>query len=228
MRNVSTVAFVLMAAMAACSTDEIAPANIDGETLAAGLAATSEDARTNSRTPVHPCDAFTLAEVAAAFAITEDAVTVERGEVPENVYCSYKWERPDADEARERWQAEMMNWIRQGKSPPPLRTDRELFITFHGGHFTTPADAVHGLDTMIERMSKGITAEAGGTSVEFKTSYDAVEGIGNKAVWSASMFQLSAVSGTLLYHVRVRLNGEPADDRPAAETVARTIAARVR
>jgi hypothetical protein len=108
------------------------------------------------------------------------------------------------------------------------KSDRELFITFHNEQFGTTPDAVRALDTMAERLSKGISAAPGAPSTAFQTTFESSEGIGAKALWSESLRQLSAVGGTRLFHVRVRGSADVREDRASAEAVARQIASLLR
>lgn len=182
--------------------------------------------------PQHPCDAFTVADVASHFAIEQDAITVDRGEPGANVICTYEWAKPDAEEIEKRNEAIYMEGVMSGKSLEATalyeRTANELSITFNHSGFGSSAEAVQGLDTMVERLREGMTASAGGQDQTFSSEFVPATGIGDKAVWSESMRQVSAVSGTQLYHVRQFANKDPSDDRPGAEEIARKIAELVR
>lgn len=182
--------------------------------------------------PQHPCDAFTVADVASHYSIEQDAITVERDDPGANVMCSYEWAKPDADEIKKRNEVIYMEGVMSGKSSEALklyeRTENQLSITFNNSGFKNSAEAIQGLDTMVERMEKGVTASAGDQEMTFSSKYVPVSGIGEKAVWGESMRQVSAVSGTQLYHVRHFANKDPAADRPGAEEIARRIAEVVR
>ncbi len=182
--------------------------------------------------PQHPCDAFTVADVASHFEIEQDVITVKRGEPGTNVICSYEWAKPDAAEIEKRNEAVYMEGVMSGKGMEALklyeRTESELSITFNHSGFKSSAAAVEGLDTMVERLEKGVTASAGEQDMTFSSKFVPATGIGEKAVWSESMRQVSAVSGTQLYHVKQFANKDPADDRPGSEEIARKIAAVLR
>ncbi len=182
--------------------------------------------------PQHPCDAFTVADVASHFSIEQDVITVKRGEPGTNVICSYEWEKPDAAEIKKRNEAIYMEGVMSGKALEAIklyeRTESELSITFNHSGFKSRAEAVQGLDTMVERLEKGVTASAGDQDVAFTSKFVPVTGIGEKAVWSQSLRQVSAVSGKQLYHVKQFANKDPEDDRPGSEAIARKIAEVVR
>lgn len=178
----------------------------------------------------HPCDAFTVADVASQFSVAEGLIVAERGEPVANVTCSYEWARPDSAAIAERNREIVLAALAPGgggldalKTQEPTQT--ELLITFNDTDFGNAAEAVQGLDTMVERLEKGITASAGEATATFSSSFDPSTGVGDKAVWSSGLRQLSVASGARLFHVRLHANNDPAIDRPVAEEVGRKIAA---
>jgi hypothetical protein len=100
-------------------------------------------------------------------------------------------------------------------------TESRLFITFHGAEFEGGPQAVEALDTLMARLATGV----GDEKFSVRATFEPIEGVGARAAWSDTLRQVSAVSGTTLYHVRLRSGLEPDDDRPQAEAVAHRIAA---
>jgi hypothetical protein len=175
----------------------------------------------------HPCDVFTLADVTALFGVAGESVKAERGEVPGNFTCEYEWKMADWEQIKERNDAGYMKVV-TGKAGPGgmekyLATlepeDAKVFITFHGGDFKTEAQAVESLDSLIEGFRKGM----GTKEFMVQTEFDPSDGVATKAAWSDKLRQLSTVSGTTLYHVKVERNGERSLDRVDAEQIARRI-----
>jgi hypothetical protein len=180
----------------------------------------------------HPCDILTLAEATTMFGVPEESVTAERGEVPGNSFCSYKWKKEGWEAMEERNRAAMMKAVRSGgdliEALTSERSEGELFITFHGENFGSTAEAVQAFDAMVERLTRGISSTVGDDTAVFQASFDASEGIGAKAAWSDKLRQLSVASGTHLYHVKLHADTDPRVDRAGAEAVARKIAASLR
>jgi hypothetical protein len=208
----------LLGLTAACSTD-------DGEAERAP-SSTPEQIVSSA---AHPCDILTLAEVTSTFGVPEEGVTTERGEVPGNSFCSYKWKKVDGEAIEERNRAAMMKGLQSGgnfmDALTSERSEGELFITFHGQTFGSTAEAVQAFDAMVDRLTSGISATVGDDTAVFQASFDPSEGIGAKAAWSDKLRQLSVVSGTHLYHVKLHNDADPRVDRAGAEAMARTIAA---
>jgi hypothetical protein len=180
---------------------------------------------------IHPCDAFTLADVSSTFEVSGEAVTAERGKAPGNVTCSYKWKKADWQAIEERNRAAMMKALTSGRGTSglsPERSEAELFITFHGTTFKSSAEAVQAFDAMVERLTRGVSSGAGEAKFEMKATFDPSQGLGEKAAWSNELRQVSVVSGTRLYHVRVRMADDAQADRAPAEAVARKIATSLR
>jgi hypothetical protein len=208
----------LLGLTAACSSD-------DGEAERAP-SSTSEQIVSSA---AHPCDILTLAEVTSMFGVPGEGVTAERGEVPGNFFCSYKWKKDGWEAMEERNRAAMMKALQSGGSLIEAlsseRSEGELFITFHGETFRSTAEAVQAFDAMVDRLTSGISATVGDDTAVFQASFDPSEGIGAIAAWSDKLRQLSVVSGTHLYHVKVHIDTDPRVDRAGAEAMARTIAA---
>jgi hypothetical protein len=214
----------LLLGAAACGGEEGAGAAGQADAQPA-LAGPGGD--TSSDPAGHPCDHFTLAQLQAVFDTGPEDVAVERGAVPGNLTCEYRWKKAGWQEVEERNHTDMVRAATSGRfdSFTPERTDGELFITLHGADYSTTAEAVRALDAMVERLSAGVSAGSGDATFAVQASYEPVPGIGAKAVWTDQLRQLSAVSGTALYHVRVRVHGDVSADRAHAVEVARLIAA---
>jgi hypothetical protein len=174
---------------------------------------------------LHPCDAFSVADVLSMFGAAGDTVAVEGAEVPGNSYCSYSWKRVDWEEADARNYEAMMRTFRGAPYSTPETTEHTLTITFHGGDFTSQAHALLAFEQMIANLSKGVSATANGETFEFQTGFDPSEGVADRAAWSDRLRQVSAVSGTNLYHVMLRRSQDPGADRADAETIARKVGA---
>jgi hypothetical protein len=177
------------------------------------------------RQPAHPCDVFTLADVSSMFGVAEGSVRAAPGEVQSSATCEYEWKKPDWEAIETRNEATLKEALMPGgggmaawKHEP---TESRLFITFHGAEFDSEQQAVQALDALIAQLAEGV----GDESFPVQTTFQPLDGIGARAAWSDTLRQVSAVSGTTLYHVRLRGGLEPRDDRPQAEAVARRIAA---
>jgi hypothetical protein len=224
MQRAAVLLIPLLFAAAACGGEE-------GEGAAGRGAAPPALAGASGGTSIdgtgHPCDHFTLAELQAVFDTGAEEVAVERGAVPGNLTCEYRWKKAGWQEVEERNRTEMVRAATSGRfnSFTPERTDGELFITLHGADYSTTADAVRALDAMVERLSTGVSAGSGDATFAVQANYEPVPGVGAKAVWTDQLRQLSAVGGTALYHVRVRVHDDVSADRAHAAEVARRIAA---
>jgi hypothetical protein len=181
---------------------------------------------------IHPCDLFALDDVMARFGVAAESVTVERGDVPGNETCEYSWKKPDAEAIEGRNRAALMKAMMPGGGGFDSYThelaESKLVITFHGGGFKTQAEALQGLEQMIENLEQGISSTGGDEAYEFSARFHPSLDVAERAVWSGELRQVSAVSGKLLYHVKFHGNMDPAIDRPEAEAVARAIAAALR
>lgn len=206
--------FSLAGAAAACGGAADAPRASDADGPARVAAA-------------HPCDAFTLQDIAGMFDAPADAVTTRRDAVPGNLTCVYTWDRADREAVEERNRVAMMRAFRSGSGGAPRfeSTENEVFITFHGAEYESTADAVQGFEQMVERLEGGISSSAGGATFEVQATFERVDGIGARAAWSSELRQLSVVGGTRLYHVRLWTDESGGADRDRAEAVARRIAA---
>ncbi len=176
----------------------------------------------------HPCDVFTTGDVSTRFALPQELVKVERGEVPGNIFCSYEWDLPDRDAIAARNQASLVMAMTGGGGLAALNQEpmeSKLFITFHGANFSSSTAALGALDAMVDNLERGVSATTDDVTFEFKTRFEPVSGIGERAVWNEKLRQVSAVHGTLLYHVRLQRHAEAHSDRPDAEAVARAVGA---
>lgn len=99
-----------------------------------------------------------LHESASHFAIEQDIIAVKRGEPGANVLCTYAWAKPDAEEIEKRNEDIYMEGVMSRKRLEALKlyepTENELNITFNQSGFKTTAEAVKGLDAMVERMDR--------------------------------------------------------------------------
>jgi hypothetical protein len=233
---IRTVALVLVAAATIHCGSEAADSSVTPQSLEKTLeaatnqlAAAASPAKRGNIDPkmAHPCDVFTLADVTALFGAAAESVKAERGEVPGNFTCEYEWQKADWEEIEKRNEAGYLKVV-TGKAGPGgldkyLATlepeNAKVFITFHGGDFKTESEAIQSFDGMVEGFRKGM----GTKDFMVQAEFDPSEGVATKAAWSDKLRQLSIVSGTTLFHVRVERNGDRALDRVDAEQIARRI-----
>lgn len=184
---------------------------------------------------VHPCDAFSISQLTELFGEEAKAATVKRGLVQSNATCDYKWPNPNDPTAdKESFQLAFMEAMMGGADSSAKmakiislakQSEFELSINFnHGGDFGNEADAIDGIDRMVAQLTKGV----GDESFSYRATFEPSENIGAKAVWSEKLRQVTAVSGTYLYHVRLQRKADAASDREDAESVARVVAEKLR
>jgi hypothetical protein len=233
---IRTLALILLAAVTIHCGSEAADSAATPQSVEQTLeAATSQLAKATSpakrgtiaATMSHPCDVFTLADVKALFDVAGESVKVERGEVPGNFTCEYEWQKADWEEIDKRNEAGYLKVITGKAGPGGLEKylatlepeNAKVFITFHGGDFKSEAVAIQSFDGMVEGFRKGM----GTKDFMVQAEFDPSEGVATKAAWSDKLRQLSIVSGTTLFHVKVERNADRALDRVDAEQIARRI-----
>lgn len=179
----------------------------------------------------HPCDVFSSAQLTELFGGETEAATVKRGRMQNDVTCTYKWANPNDPTAdKEAFQAAFMEAMMGGADSSAklkkvvrlaIQSEFELIVNFnYGGDFKDEADAIAGLDKMVAQLTAGV----GDENLLYSATFEPSENIGAKAVWSETLRQVTAVSGTYLYHVRLRRQSDAASDREDAESVARMVA----
>lgn len=142
--------------------------------------------------------------------------------------CSYNWPKPNKEEIEAENQEKMMAYMKemmeaQAKGEPVpkmpiVNTDNRVFFNFVS--FGSSDQAASALQTIIEKMKEGITAEHEGHSATFKINYDTpVKGIGESAIWSQSHRQLAVHQDHYLMYLTVETESKAADDLEHAKSL---------
>ena len=152
-----------------------------------------------------------------------------------NSYCEASWRKPDADEIEARVAEEMTAYMQRRATAlnsgadfdermPAAILDANIFLTVAGYEFSDEAAAVSALEAMVGSLREGITVETDETSATFRSDYsERIAGVGAGAAWNPQMSQISAASGTLLFHLSVRVSGDEDEDKALAIELARSI-----
>jgi len=87
--------------------------------------------------------------------------------------------------------------------------------------FDNEQNASTSFDTLVRRLSEGMTIETEslGKIVTKGGHMIAVEGLGDKAAWDPDDSQISVLTGTQLFHLKVRVAGRE-DTRTDVERMA--------
>ena len=140
-------------------------------------------------------------------------------------YCMVTWRKADADAIEEKNKAMMMQYIQDkaaGKDVtlPNERTDNIVSLTINSPLFDTESEASNGFETVKKILSEGKSVEVKGKIYNSGArEIISISGVGNKAIWTPSLHQVSVQSGKAIFHVTVEA-GKDAASRELAERIA--------
>lgn len=207
-------------------TAEVNPENVE-------QAITAEVEKRTGRKPstdTTPCEILDDTFVRAHFEVGSDVeISRSPSKYSPHPLCTVSWARPDAEELQKK-NAEAMSEYMQAKlrgedvKMPSFRTTNEVSLTLYEPEFEDARTAQSSFDAAMSSLSKGITASHEDVEMTFQADLVPVSGIGDKAMWAASMRQLSVVDGTRIFHVGVNTGDDRDADRAKAEEVAKAIA----
>ena len=143
-----------------------------------------------------------------------------------HVVCSAMWDFEDKAEREAAYTESVQGWSRgkaTGKTDPmpkPPRLSASVSITLMNSQFDSAEEAVADLESSVEYLAKGITVSVGGKDYERKTEFgDWIEGVGDKAIFTANGELLVAYNGSR-FSVVVTVSDDPEMDREQAIVLA--------
>lgn len=220
----------------------VSPACGDGEDSGDVSASSGASAEVSSRSgeggDLDPCRLLGGGLLSGAVGVDETVIEFDPGGGA-HPYCEATWRQANADRLQAEHDRQMEQWLerrmeasRQGKpfdeTMPRLRTENKVMLTVAGAQFPDDAAAVSALESVVERLGKGVTAEAGGTEAVFQSDYgEWIEGLGDRAAWNGRMSQVSVAARGTLFHLSVRVADEEAENRKLALELARAVSARL-
>lgn len=230
MKDPGTILFIGIFAMAsfACGGGDESARAVDVErSIEQDIAeATGRGASTSTE----PCEVLAESVVRASFQI-DPAVEIVRtpSKYSRDPLCTAKWAKPDAD-AIEQKRAELMTDYMTRKMQgedvkmPSFRTQNEVSLTLSDNPADSPEQAMSMFDSAMKRLSDGVTHSHEGTEMTFQADLTPVDGVGRKAMWAASLRQLSVVDGNRIFHVGVNTGAELEAELEKAKEIANKVA----
>ena len=152
-----------------------------------------------------------------------------------NPYCEASWRKPDADEIEARVAEEMTAHMERRMAArssgadfdermPVAILDAKVLLTVAGQEFSDEAAAVSALEAVVGNLREGVTVQTEETTATFRSDYSEwIAEVGARAAWNPQMSQISAATGTVLFHLSVRVSGDEAEDKALATDLAQRI-----
>lgn len=215
MRNFHTILLTILLCIA-CDSEE----SSEPEAVAAVQEDLTEVAETETEgePPPDPCTLLTEDMVREHLELAEDVeIEQSRSKHSPHPLCSYSWNtlsEEEQKEARAKMVKNMMEKVKKGKTAGGLMDmatsmgNEEAHLTVFKEAFDSPEQARQRLESIRARMEKGIKQDVRGETVEFQSSYQTVEGVGNEAYWSPKHNQLSVAQGDRIFHLGVKARDE--------------------
>ena len=108
-----------------------------------------------------------------------------------HVLCMARWDNPKKAELKAAYQDSIREWSKSFSSgekkakPNYPSTHSDVSVTLVADKFSSPAEAVASLDSMIATLSKGVTTNIDGKEITTQMKYEPpIEGLGDKAVFT--------------------------------------------
>jgi hypothetical protein len=187
-------------------------ASVEEAVAEATKSASAQATASNDNAP-DACALLTEAMVRQHFGVEADVDIEQRpSKHSHHPLCTYSWNTLSEEEQKAE-QAEMLRRLmakmKEGKAAGGLLDVAHMGsetadLTVLRDAFDSPAAAQSGLESIRERMQKGIKSKVRAEEVEFKSSYEPVEGVGDLAYWSPTQNQLSFAHGTRIFHLGVK------------------------
>jgi hypothetical protein len=214
MTRITAISFALLACIGCQERSEPQPsaATVE-EAIGEATKSASAQATASKENAPDPCALLTEAMVRQHFGVEADVDIAQRpSKHSHHPLCTYSWNTLSEEEQKAQ-QAEMirrlMAKMKEGKTGGGLLDAAHMgsetaHLTVVRDPFDSPAAAQSGLESIREQMQKGIKSKVRAEEVEFKSSYEPVEGVGDLAYWSPTQNQLSFAHGTRVFHLGVK------------------------
>ena len=178
----------------------------------------------------NPTHFLTLEMVASHFGVDVSKVTLKHREG--NQYCSYIWDKENAEEISKKNAEMIMEKMKKKLAGEEVdmkmpSTSNTVFFHFYRT-FDSELEAANGFNGMLTRLKKGMTVENKGTAHTFKVDYDQeVEGVGDQAAWASTMNQLSFQTGPHMIHLKVDISEDGKENLAQAKQLAAKVIAKL-
>jgi hypothetical protein len=214
MTRITAISFTLLACIGCSEREAPKPsaATVE-EAVAEATKSVSAQATASDDNAPDACALLTEAMVRQHFGVEADVDIEQRpSKHSHHPLCTYSWNTLSEEEQKAQ-QAEMirrlMAKMKEGKTGGGLLDVAHMgsetaHLTVLRDAFDSPAAAQSALESIRERMQKGIKSKVRAEEVEFKSSYEPVEGVGDLAYWSPTQNQLSFAHGTRILHLGVK------------------------
>jgi len=143
-----------------------------------------------------------------------------------NLTCTVDWVKPNIKDLEKEHQAAMSKYMQDkiaGKDVefPTYPSNNQVTLTIYKAAFKDKTSAQQSFNTAMQKLQTGTVAEINGkTETMFQYETIPVENVADDAHWVNGLSQLSVLSGTRIFHLRVKVYDNAEKNRSSAEAIA--------
>jgi hypothetical protein len=177
-----------------------------------------------------PCELLTADLLQAQLQVPADSLKNEFDDFAGTFMCTWTWNKANLAEIEEKnvqLVQQKVSASMKGESTQDMKflpTENQITLTTLDRKFKDAATADRAFDAMIAQLSKGVTGSHDDVEMTFQAEMDQdVKGVGDRAVWSDQLSQLSIRSGKHIMHLLVTVKDTPAENLALAKQLAQAM-----